>query len=59
MQMVIYTRLIQPIRVLSECDYITVYLIVSPYLRQLPFFVFIFLSSVMTLVCIYFIMTEL
>jgi len=32
-------------------------LIVTPYLPQLPFF--IFLSSVVTLVYIYFIMTEL
>ena len=57
MQMVIYTRLIHSIRVRSECDYISVQLIVTPYLPKLPFF--IFLSSVVTLVYIYFIMIEL
>ena len=35
----------------------SVQLIVTPYLPQLPFF--IFLSGVVTLVCIYFIMIEL
>ena len=50
MQMVIYTRFIQLIRVLSECDYMSVWLIVTPYLPQLSFF--IFLSSVVTLVYI-------
>ena len=40
MQMVIYTHLIQPVRVLSEYDYISVSDCYSIYIPQLPFFHF-------------------
>ena len=56
MQMVIYTHLIQSIRVLSGYDYIC---LVDCYSVSATTSIFIFLSSVVTLVYICFIMIEL
>ena len=46
MQMVIYTHLIQSIRVLTECDYISVSLLLLHICHNFHFF--IFLSGVVT-----------